>query len=168
MRNLTPNNTLLRLIQSWRIKNSSKIIPVVESPRPKFDIAMFRKLVKDVKEPQSHEIKALRKISSMIQENEDSRRYAEEVGLVSLMVFLITNTDTYEISQFNNGLSTTEEAMNVLCLLKPSPEALKRVSEDQHGKIIRVLSMVVQRGSYQARIHACDELDMFVIFRDIY
>ncbi|KAJ8650196.1 hypothetical protein MRB53_003219 [Persea americana] len=168
-RNLTPNSTLLRLIQSWRIKNSSKIISVVESPRPTFDIATFRKLVKDVKEPLSHEIKALKKISSMIQENEDSRRYVEEVGLVSLMAFLITNTDTYEISQFNNSLSTTEEAMNVLCLLKPSPEALKRVSEDQHGKIIQVLSMVMQRGSYRARIHASLLLkSIFNVAHDMY
>ncbi|RWR80785.1 E3 ubiquitin-protein ligase PUB23-like protein [Cinnamomum micranthum f. kanehirae] len=168
-RNLTPNSTLLRLIQSWRIQNSSKIISLVKSPRPTFDIDMFRKLVNEVREPQSHKIKALRKISSMIQENEDSRRYAEEAGLVSLMGFLITNKDPYEISQFSDGLSTTEEAMNVLYLLKPSPEALKRVSEDQHGKIIQVLSMVMQRGSNQARIHASLLLkSIFKVAHDIY
>ncbi|KAJ8632352.1 hypothetical protein MRB53_025688 [Persea americana] len=164
---LTPNTTLLRLIQSWCNDNSSKIISMVERTTPTFDISIFCKLLDEVREPKSQIslIKSLRKIRSVIEESDGNRSYPKEAGVVSLMASLITDADPQEMWHLGDSLETTEEAMNVLFALKPSPESLKKVTEETKGKIVDSLSWVMQRGSYHARIHA--SLLLKSIFKEV-
>ncbi|XP_058106640.1 E3 ubiquitin-protein ligase PUB23-like [Magnolia sinica] len=150
---LTPNSTLLRLIQSWHLLKSSKLILAVDPPRPTFDLSLLHDLINKVREPES-QIKSLRSIKLLIQDNENNRRYVEESGIPSLIASLVTETSPQEISHLNGNSTTIEEFMNVLFHLKLSPETLEKIVEDNNGKIIRSLSSILQLGSFQARIHA--------------
>lgn len=140
---------------------------MVERTTPTFDISIFCKLVDEVREPKSQIslIKSLRKIRSVIEESDGIRSYPKEAGVVSLMASLITDADPQEMWHLGDSLETTEEAINVLFALKPSPESLKKVTEETKGKIVDSLSWVMQRGSYHARIHA--SLLLKSIFKEV-
>ncbi|XP_058085858.1 E3 ubiquitin-protein ligase PUB23-like [Magnolia sinica] len=166
--NLTPNTTLLRLIQSWSRGNSSNVAIQVDSSKRVPDFSAFGKIIAEVRVPRS-QIKSLRKIKSIIQESDYNRRCMEEGGVASLIVSLITETDPRRFSDPNDDSVATEEAIKVLYVLKPSPETLKKLAEDKNGKLIASLSLMMQDGSYQSRIHATLLLkSVFKLVDDIY
>ncbi|OVA06333.1 U box domain [Macleaya cordata] len=215
--NLTPNSTLLRLIESWsiinnnnnnRAKSSKKIDDPPSKPASDFSF-LLQKIIEDhdhqvsTDEPNS-QINFLRKIKVLVQENDNNGVYIQETHVMSLVVNLITKSTDDELERkstlkdlcydcssgdvgqstprtipltpymgFTGGGSTqhtldscshagphnekfkiVEEAMTVLYLIKPSTETLKKISEDKNGLLIKSLSLIIQHGSYQARIEA--------------
>ncbi|KAF8379980.1 hypothetical protein HHK36_027447 [Tetracentron sinense] len=157
---LTPNSTLLRLIQSWSFNNIPKFSPKIEPPKfspktepPKFSdvLALLNNLMEEVREPNS-QMKSLRKIKSLIQENDYIRTFMEDAGITSVLASLITETNTEMISQFSYKSVIIEEAMTVLHLLKPSTETLKKISQDRNGLMIGSLSSIIQQGKLKAEV----------------
>ncbi|XP_068651300.1 E3 ubiquitin-protein ligase PUB23-like [Aristolochia californica] len=154
---LTPNSTLLRLIQQWHVNHSSIVVSTGANntpPTPTFDLSILPKLIKEVKEHETR-IKSLKRIKLLIQEHDSNRWCMEEAGLFLVIAFLISEIDPQWIfSRYNDNSLMVEEAMNILHLLKPSPDVLKKVAEDNGGNIIRSLAVILQRGSYQGRFHS--------------
>lgn len=156
---VTPNSTLLRLIQQWHVEHPNKAMApsATRDFAPTFDASIMPKLVLETKQPHSSG-KALKKIRLLIQENDVNRKCLEESddhGLVYSIASLIAETEQLHGS-FASPCPPTlmEEAMNVLYLLKPSNEVMKKIGEDGEGKIVVSLSLVLQRGRYQARTYA--------------
>ncbi|XP_068669596.1 E3 ubiquitin-protein ligase PUB23-like [Aristolochia californica] len=153
---LTPNSTLLRLIQQWHVNHSSKVVITRTNStlHPTFDLAILPKLIKEVKEHETR-IKSLKRIKLLIQENDSNRRCIEEAGLFLVIASLISEMDPQRIcSRYNDDPLMAEEAINILHLLKPSPDVLKKVAEANDGNTIRSLAVILQRGSYQGRFHS--------------
>ncbi|KAF8379754.1 hypothetical protein HHK36_029203 [Tetracentron sinense] len=167
--NLTPNSILLRLIDSWRIDNVTKSSTVVEATRPASDVSvLLNKLIEEVREPNS-QMNSLRKIKSLVQENDDNRTCMEDTDIPSLVASLIMETNPQEISQSINKTVIIEEAMTVLYVLKPSTEILKKLSQDRNGLLIESLSSMIQHESCQVRIQAALLLkSIFEVVDEIY
>lgn len=150
---VTPNSTLLRLIQQWHADHPNKAM-APSTAAPTFDASVISRLVQEMKQPHSRG-KALKKITLLIRESDVNRKCmgSSDQGLVYSIASLVAETEQLHGS-FASPPTLVEEAMNVLYLLKPSTEVMKKIGEDGEGKIVVSLSLVLQRGSYQARTYA--------------
>ncbi|XP_031495419.1 E3 ubiquitin-protein ligase PUB23-like [Nymphaea colorata] len=154
---LTPNSTLLRLIQSWLGDNplAGQAEGLLETT-PTIDGENVRKLIDGAKSPVSDQLKALRKIRSLLKENESNKRLMEEAGLAPVMASLVAENYAQDVaSQFDQSEIIGEEALSTLSLLHLSPETATRLAGMD---LITCLSWVLQRGSYNARVHAATVL----------
>ncbi|CAN6480680.1 unnamed protein product [Victoria cruziana] len=154
---LTPNSTLLRLIQSWLGDNPSagRAEGLLE-PTPTIDAEDARKLIHEAKSPVSQP-KALRKIRSLLKENESNKKLMEEAGLASVMASLTVENYPRDVAagQFDQSEIIGEDALSILSLLHLSPETITPlISMD----LITCLSWVLQRGSCNAIVHAATVL----------
>ncbi|KAG9452677.1 hypothetical protein H6P81_005581 [Aristolochia fimbriata] len=167
---LTPNSTLLRLIHQWHATHSSSsssssssskhanIVPRTNSTSnitiPTFDPSILPKLIQEVKQHETP-IKSLKRIKSLITENDANRRCMEEAGLLLVISSFISEILLFIpqrlCSNYYSLMMPIEEALNILHLLKPPPDVLKKVAEDREGELIRALAAILQRGSYQSR-----------------
>ncbi|KAK1306445.1 E3 ubiquitin-protein ligase PUB23 [Acorus calamus] len=121
-RTLTPNSTLLRLIQSWRAENPSTT-ELLATQTPAFDVSA---VIEELKEeantrPPVARFKSLPKIKALIGEDDAIRYELEQAGAVSMISSLVLQTQLNHDSR-----ETIEYAIHVLCILKPSTEALKK------------------------------------------
>ncbi|XP_017702459.2 E3 ubiquitin-protein ligase PUB23-like [Phoenix dactylifera] len=155
-RTLTPNTTLLRLIQSWATGacKSSNLSTVV-TPKPGFSISDILSELSDAMINPDLQIKALKKIRSLVQDDADNIACMEIAGITSLVASLIARHESpLETINLNEASTAVVEAMSVLRLLEPSPETLQQVSEHKNGELITSLSLLLHRGSYRSRNHA--------------
>ncbi|XP_010254086.1 PREDICTED: E3 ubiquitin-protein ligase PUB23-like [Nelumbo nucifera] len=173
---LTPNSTLLRLIESWCHKNQYSVSSTTtESPNLAPDIStLLSQLVEEVRNPEL-QIKSLGKIKSLIQGSDGNRVSMEDAGFALVVASLIvTQTNPQPegrtISELGENKSVVvEEAVTVLYLLKPTTETLKKISQDRNGQLIGSLSLMIQQGSYRARSQAALLLkNIFRVVDDIY
>ncbi|KAG1360705.1 E3 ubiquitin-protein ligase PUB23-like [Cocos nucifera] len=155
-RTLIPNTTLLRLIQSWPVAaRKSSNLSTVMTPEPGSSISDVLREITDAMINPDFEIKALKKIRSLVQDDADNIARMEKAGVTSLVASIIAKYESpLETINFTEALSAVDEAMSVLRLLEPSPETLKQVSERKNGELITSLSLLLHRGSYRSRIHA--------------
>lgn len=133
-------------------------------------LILFNELVEELKQPHL-QIKSLRKIKALIQENDDHKERMNDAGVASLVVSLIAETnDPQEISQTNDISIFIDEAISVLYLLKLPDERLKTLSEDRNGLFVESLcAIMIKHASYQARIQAALLLKtIFRVVDDIY
>ncbi|KAJ6320177.1 hypothetical protein OIU78_015544 [Salix suchowensis] len=156
---LTPNSNLLRLIQSWHLQHaSSSSSSSTKFAEPNHD-ALMKVLLEEIKQPHL-QVNALRKIKSLIQENDgDNNKISciRDDTLFSLAASLVVQTELPGIPQITgNDTPVIAEAVSLLCLLRPSDEALKMVSQNENGRLICSLcSIMTQYLSYlQIRIQA--------------
>ncbi|KAJ0968387.1 hypothetical protein J5N97_025304 [Dioscorea zingiberensis] len=152
-RALIPNTTLLRLIQSWtaKVQRSKGLLLDASTPR-RFDVSKLCQELGEALELEA-QLKCLKKIKILIQEDDDDYRRVvmEKAGLASLVTSLVMRPSSFD--QHADDLQVMGEAAIVLQLLNPSQEELRQITACKNGGIIRPLSMILQRGTYQARIH---------------
>ncbi|KAF3776974.1 E3 ubiquitin-protein ligase [Nymphaea thermarum] len=153
-RSFTPNCTLQRLIDSWRAANPSTSSPAESSslvPCVTISVEDARKLMEDASSPDSG-LKSLRRIKSLVKDNDSNKKLMEEAGLIQVAASLVV--DNYSrglvISQFENEIGG-EESLSVLSLLDMTPEISTKLAGIG---LTECLSWVLQRGSYVARVHA--------------
>uniref|UniRef100_A0A1D1ZAL8 U-box domain-containing protein n=1 Tax=Anthurium amnicola TaxID=1678845 RepID=A0A1D1ZAL8_9ARAE len=167
---LTPNTTLLRLIQSWAADNPSLQYPAMP-PEGAVDALEVLDLVGELRKPET-QMKAMRRIKALVQENGDYRACMEE-AVTSLLSQMIKKPEeemasSTLVDDFVTTAASTEATI-LLHLISPSPGNLKQISECRNGELISSLSSVLQRGSYQARVHAALLLkSIFEVVDDCY
>lgn len=144
---LTPNSNLLRLIQSWHLQHASSSTTKFVEPEPDNHDALMKVLLEEIKQPQL-QVKSLRNIKSLIQENRgDSCRITciRDDSLFSLVASLVVKTELPGVPQIT-GYDTPviiNEAVSSLCLLRPSDETLKMVSQNESGLLIDSLCLII-------------------------
>nr|CAD1821492.1 unnamed protein product [Ananas comosus var. bracteatus] len=150
-RTLTPNSTLLRLIQSWAACAAQLPAAATARSNPLFDLSDVLRQLRDTDAELQR--RGLKKVKLLAEDDGDfdSMACMEKAGVTSLVASLIVmrNTDLVQ-----DALDVIDEATIVLQHLKPSPQAIKRLAESNNGELIRSLSSILQRGSYRARTHA--------------
>nr|XP_009406325.2 PREDICTED: E3 ubiquitin-protein ligase PUB23-like [Musa acuminata subsp. malaccensis]XP_018681162.1 PREDICTED: E3 ubiquitin-protein ligase PUB23-like [Musa acuminata subsp. malaccensis] len=160
---LTPNATLLRLIQSWAACSTGCVAPAVAATKPGFDVS---EILGDLGDPAARadgKAKALNTIRSLVLDDDGNAAHMEKAGVTSLVASLIARCEPSEaLRNLVDPVVLIDEATSVLHLLKPSPETLREVSERRNGELIANLASLLQRGSHQARVHAA------LLLRSIY
>ncbi|CAL9147379.1 E3 ubiquitin-protein ligase PUB23-like [Musa acuminata AAA Group] len=160
---LTPNATLLRLIQSWAACTTGCVAPAVAATKPGFDVS---EILGDLGDPAARadgKAKALNTIRSLVLDDDGNAAHMEKAGVTSLVASLIAGCEPSEaLRNLVDPVVLIDEATSVLHLLKPSPETLREVSERRNGELIANLASLLQRGSHQARVHAA------LLLRSIY
>ncbi|CAA7410888.1 unnamed protein product [Spirodela intermedia] len=155
---LTPNTTLLRLIHSWAAAKAATThrLPLAAAPpRAVVDVSAILALAGELRRPEG-QLSAMRRIKELVQENGEYRDFMEETGVTSLVSQLVTKPPPPEGcgSLLNNAVAISDEATSLLYLMSPPAAILKKLSEIRNGELIRSLSSILQRGSYQARVHS--------------
>ncbi|KAJ4839120.1 hypothetical protein Tsubulata_014931 [Turnera subulata] len=172
---ITPNSNLLRLIQSWHLQNTS---PSSSSKSAEDDEKCLQDtlagILEEIKQPQV-KVRSLRKMKSLIQENYDTttgRNYPlGDDNLFPLVASLLNLPSTSAVSISGDDHETLTTIVSTLCLLKPSDETLKKVSENGDGFLIRSLCsiMVQYTSNLQVRIQAVTLLkSIFKVVDDAY
>ncbi|PON63127.1 Coatomer beta subunit [Parasponia andersonii] len=151
---LTPNHTLRRLIQAWCTMNASLGIERIPTPKPPVNKTQIVKLINDAKSPQS-QIKCLRTLRSIAAESETNKRCLEAAGAVDFLASLIGNNDNNDENDmsFDYFTRASDEALCALNNLHLSETVLKNLMVKNLG-FVESLTKVMQRGSYESRVHA--------------
>lgn len=153
---LTPNHTLRRLIQSWCTLNASFGIERIPTPKPPISKAQIAKLLADAKSPQQ-QIKCLRKLRSIANENETNKRYMEAAGVVDFLVSIVNNFGCLAFEESSeDGFEITgpsDEALSILYGLQISESSLKNLT-GKNGEFVESLTRVMQGGNYESRAYA--------------
>lgn len=163
---LTPNSNLRRLIQTWQLHNPSSSNPVDQNPKHDAWIHLSM-LLEEIKQPHL-QVKSLRKIKALIQEHHGNRTFCmgDDV-LFSSVASLIAK---HELQVGHDSSIIINEAVVVLCLLKPSDETLKIVSQNGNGLLIGSLCKIMTKNlCNQARIQAALLLkSIFKVVDEVY
>ncbi|KAI3417780.1 RING-type E3 ubiquitin transferase [Psidium guajava] len=133
---LTPNHTLRRLIQSWCNENTSRGVDPVPTPRAPLDKFYMLKLVGDIQCRRS-EIDALRRIETLVVENERNRTPMVEAGVPKAILSYVANCCDESRTV---GL---EEALSILVLLRVPSTDYAKLLLDQNNRIIKSLTWVL-------------------------
>ncbi|KAF2324909.1 hypothetical protein GH714_021193 [Hevea brasiliensis] len=163
---LIPNSNLRRLIQSWQLQNPSSLKSVDQKSKHDawFPLTV---LLEEIKQPHL-QVKSLRKIKTLIQDNYGNRTFCmgDDV-LFSSVASLIAKS---ELAAGHDSSIIINEAVSVLCLLKPSDETLKMVSQNGNGLLIGSLCTIMTKYLHnQARIQAALLLkSIFKVVDEIY
>ncbi|KAJ9171537.1 hypothetical protein P3X46_014893 [Hevea brasiliensis] len=163
---LIPNSNLLRLIQSWQLHNPSSTKSVEQNPKHD-SWSTLSMLLEEIKQPHL-QVKSLRKIKTLIHDNDGSRTFGlGDNVLFSSVASLVAKS---ELPAGHGSSIITNEALSVLCLLKPSDETLKIVSQNGNGLLIGSLCTIMTKYLYnQARIQASLLLkSIFKVVDEIY
>ncbi|XP_037454228.1 E3 ubiquitin-protein ligase PUB23-like [Triticum dicoccoides] len=160
-REATPNHTLRRLTQAWCALHAVERFP---TPRPPLDAGRVAEIVEE-----GHgaglqkELAALREIKAIVDESDRNRRCVEATpGAVEFLVSVVRNhatvsrsaQDLLELS-LDSPTSTSspeEDALSVICSLKPSKKSLVRILE-KNGDFLDTLVYMLRRPSYRSRCY---------------
>ncbi|KAL0410184.1 UNVERIFIED_CONTAM: E3 ubiquitin-protein ligase PUB24 [Sesamum latifolium] len=116
---LTPNNTLCRLIQAWCTLNAANGIDRIPTPKRPLSKLHAINLIRDLYQPDL-QIKTLRKLEALAIENDRNRVFLVEAGLAdALTSFIISCHDKRQ----KNGL---EEALSLFYVVRASLGQSKR------------------------------------------
>ncbi|CAK7342043.1 unnamed protein product [Dovyalis caffra] len=155
---VTPNHTLRRLIQSWCTLNASYGIERIPTPKPPISKAQVAKLLDDAKSPQQ-QVKCLRKLRLMANENETNKRCMEAAGAVEFLVSMVYNFNSLSFEETSDdGFEITrpsDEALSTLYGLQISESGLKNLIMGRNSEmIIETLTKVMQGENYESRAYA--------------
>ncbi|EEF39022.1 E3 ubiquitin-protein ligase PUB22 [Ricinus communis] len=141
---LIPNSNLLRLIQSWQVHDSSYRKSIEQQRQAKHDAFIpLRVVLEEIKQPHLH-VKSLRKIKTLIC---DRTFFTGDDVLYSSVASLIVKSES-SITGHDHSSILIDEAVSVLCLLKPSDETLKIVSQNGNGLLIDSLCTIMTKYQY--------------------
>ncbi|KAI3743335.1 hypothetical protein L1987_61042 [Smallanthus sonchifolius] len=161
---LTPNLTLRRLIQSWCALNPSSGVETLPKPRLPITKTEIIKLLKDSKSPH-RQIESLKRLKTIVLENERNKRLLESVGAVDNLMFILNKVNNAMTSStFTGEVTGASEALSILYHLKLSPTAIKSLFE-KTGDFVETLTRVMQRAAgSESRTYAVMLLkSMFVV-----
>ncbi|KAJ1279420.1 hypothetical protein BS78_04G155300 [Paspalum vaginatum] len=160
----TPNHTLRRLIQAWCALHRVERYP---TPRPPLDSARVAAILDDARRGGGEEAAALREIKAVVAESDRNRRCVEATpGAVGFLVSLVARhsssndkdaDDLFELdSPRTPAASPAEDALGVLCALKPSDKTLAEILDrrDAAADFLDALASVLRRPSYRPRTYA--------------
>ncbi|GLT90136.1 hypothetical protein SLE2022_080830 [Rubroshorea leprosula] len=152
-RELTPNHTLRRLLQSWCVLNSSNGIERIPTPKPPINKAQIAKLLTDAKSPQQQR-KCLRRLQSIAVENATNKRCIEAAGAVEFLAAIVINSNSMEESSEGvDSTRPTDEAISILYHLQLSEAGLQNLL-GKNSDFVECLTRVMQRGTYESRAYA--------------
>ncbi|CAI9268231.1 unnamed protein product [Lactuca saligna] len=161
---LTPNHTLLRLIQSWSTLNPSSGVGTFPTPRLPISKTEIVKILKDSSSKSPHlQMKCLKRLKTIVMENEKNKKLMESVGAADYLAWILTNMDNKmsssptagDVSGVDEFISTgTDEALSILHHLHLSPMSLKSLF-GKTGDFVETLTRVMERAtSYESRAYA--------------
>uniref|UniRef100_A0A0E0K0S7 U-box domain-containing protein n=1 Tax=Oryza punctata TaxID=4537 RepID=A0A0E0K0S7_ORYPU len=174
-REVTPNHTLRRLIQAWCAAHAVERFP---TPRPPVDSCRVAALVDEGTMlgggagggGRQRQLAALREIKAIAAESDRNKRCVEATpGAVEFLVSVVvqahtatsTSTDRSADDLFDSVIdspmstsSPEEEALGVLCSLKPSETTLRRILDKNNGGFLDTLASVLRSPSYRSRAYA--------------
>ncbi|XP_065856700.1 E3 ubiquitin-protein ligase PUB22 [Euphorbia lathyris] len=150
---LTPNLTLMRLIQYWCTLNASHGIERIPTPKPPINKAQIVKLLKDAAKSPINQIKCLRKLRSMANLNDANKRCLESAGAVDFLAAIINNQFEVSSSDSSSDSSASDEALSILYGLQLSESGLK-ILIGRNGEIIQSFTRIIQIGNYESRAYA--------------
>ncbi|KAK8359251.1 hypothetical protein V6Z11_A04G083700 [Gossypium hirsutum] len=150
---LTPNHTLIRLIQSWCMLNACHGIERIPTPKPPISKAQITELLNGAAKSHLHQIKCLRRLQSIASENATNKRCMESSGAVEFLASIVRNYDPTAVdgllyNEFE-PIRPTDEALNILYNLQLSEAALKNLMS-KNGDIVVSLTRVMHRGTCNA------------------
>ncbi|XP_048533984.1 E3 ubiquitin-protein ligase PUB23-like [Triticum urartu] len=160
-REATPNHTLRRLTQAWCALHAVERFP---TPRLPLDAGRVAAIVEEGHGAgRQKELAALREIKSIIAESDRNRRCVEATpGAVEFLVSVFRNhattsksaEDLLELSldSPSSTSSPEEDALSVICSLKPSKKSLVRILE-KNGDFLDTLVYMLRRPSYRSRCY---------------
>ncbi|XP_018719070.2 E3 ubiquitin-protein ligase PUB24-like [Eucalyptus grandis] len=82
---LTPNHTLLRLIQAWCVGNAKNGVDQIPTPKSPLDRGRVRKLVKELAAEHSI-VEVMKELKGLVEESERNRACMVEAGVANAMV----------------------------------------------------------------------------------
>lgn len=157
---LTPNHTLLRLIQFWCTQNCIHRVP---TPKPPLNKLQVLKLLKDIKDPnlQLKTIKELKLLATRNERNNINKCLLLQAGVPKAMIlFMLT---CFRKSQFDKAL---EEALSLLQLVDVPEEEIKFLLAEKNDQILdsltRVLGSDEMENSIAVKSHALMLLNTFM------
>ncbi|GLU19113.1 hypothetical protein SLE2022_353790 [Rubroshorea leprosula] len=126
---LTPNHTLLRLIQAWCIANAKYGIDTIPTPKSPLNKSHFLGLIGDLGVDHLCVI-AVKKLEALAKENERNRKCMEESGVAKAMALFM-------IRCFKEGrvISVLEEALSILHLTWSQSDEIKGLVNENHDFI---------------------------------
>ncbi|GLJ55808.1 hypothetical protein SUGI_1198240 [Cryptomeria japonica] len=152
---LTPNHTLLRLIQQWCDLNSSKGVDRISTPPPPLDADQLHKLLRDIESSPApaFQAKALKKLRSVAGESEGNRQLIALSDAPAALVFLIENhsAETDEAGCCYEIAAACEEALGILYSLPLRDKTLDSITT---AGCLPSVAYVLKRGTSNARFHA--------------
>ncbi|KAL2331881.1 hypothetical protein Fmac_019462 [Flemingia macrophylla] len=150
-RDLTPNHTLRRLIQSWCTLNASLGVERIPTPKSPIDRIQIVKLISAAKRfPESEsQLKYLTRLRSIAFEGHRNKTCLESAGVIEFLASTMKNNTTQE-----NSTVLSEAAIEVLFHLNLSEAKLKALVNNEGMQFIESLFHVLRLGSYQSRAYA--------------
>ncbi|CAJ1882699.1 unnamed protein product [Sphenostylis stenocarpa] len=153
---LTPNHTLLRLIQAWCTQNGVHRFPTPKSSLNKFQVL---KILKDLKDPNLQLMKIM-ELKFLASQNERNKKCLLQAGVSNAMIlFLLT---CFRKGQFDKGV---EEALSLLELFDVPEEKIKVLLEENDqilDNLTWVLGCEVEKYSVAVKSHAVMLLNTIV------
>ncbi|KAK4375876.1 hypothetical protein RND71_006553 [Anisodus tanguticus] len=130
---LTPNHMLGRFIRSWTICNAEKGIEQIPSPKYPLNKSHVIRLIRQVNNRELY-LQALRKMVTMISENEKNRKCLDEAGAIKALVFFILRS--FKEGEFITGL---DEALRIFHLVWSPTHENKQLVKENHDLIEAIL-----------------------------
>ncbi|OAY43002.1 E3 ubiquitin-protein ligase PUB23 [Manihot esculenta] len=156
---LTPNLTLMRLIQSWCTLNASHGIERIPTPKPPISKAQIAKIIKDANKSPQQQITCLKRLRSIANLNDANKRCMEAAGAVEFLASIVNGFNSLSFEQSTSDGDESEvtrpsdEALSILYALQLSESGLKTLIGN-NGEIIQSLTNILQNGNYESRAYA--------------
>ncbi|XP_048141983.1 E3 ubiquitin-protein ligase PUB22-like [Rhodamnia argentea] len=160
-RDLTPNHTLRRLIQSWCTLNAAHGIERIPTPRPPISKSQIAKLLREARSPDTWN-ECLKRLRLIATENATNRCCMEAAGAADFLAAILKNetlarsTLLDETSSNYRSFEVTtrplDEALAVLFHLQLSEASLKNLVGD--GAFVESLTRIMQSGTCESRAYA--------------
>ncbi|KAJ9184570.1 hypothetical protein P3X46_004284 [Hevea brasiliensis] len=156
---LTPNLTLMRLIQAWCTLNASHGIERIPTPKPPISKAQIAKLIKDATKSPQQLITCLKKLRSLATMNDTNKRSMEAAGAVEFLASIVNDLSSLSFEESTSDgdgivvITPSDEALSILYSLQLSESGLK-ILIGKNGEIIQSLTNVLQNGNYESRAYA--------------
>ncbi|XP_060196921.1 E3 ubiquitin-protein ligase PUB24-like [Lycium barbarum] len=136
---LTPNHMLGRFIRSWTISNAGKGIEQIPSPKYPLNKSHVIRLIRQVNNRELY-LQALRKMVTMISENETNKKCLDGAGAIKALVSLILRS--FKEGKLIMGL---EEALRIFHLVWNPTHENKQLVKDNHDLIEAILWILKSR-----------------------
>ncbi|XP_004241334.1 E3 ubiquitin-protein ligase PUB24-like [Solanum lycopersicum] len=136
---LTPNHMLGKFIRSWTICNAEKGIEQIPSPKYPLNKSHVIRLIRQVKNRDLY-LEALRKMVTMISENEENRKCLDEGGVIKAMVLFILRS--FKEGELVMGI---EEALRIFHFVWRPTHENKQLVKENHDLIEAILWILKSR-----------------------
>ncbi|GAA0186645.1 hypothetical protein LIER_33933 [Lithospermum erythrorhizon] len=149
-KDLTPNHTLRRLIQSWCTLNESHGFERIPTPRQPVEKSQILKLLNEAKSSSSNtiKIKCVEKLRSFAHGSLSNRMILEEGLVVVFLASLIKK------NVFDGDINLIEKSLDILCHIDISEIEMKNLMRDEDGNggfFLDSLMQILKCGSIESK-----------------